>query len=117
MTTGLKTPRIVDPAAGREKLLREGRCRLCGRTAGLTRMHVVSKARLGHDVDDNIVPGCLHPEPGVAGCHHQLDHGKHRLIARQLLYRRLTEAELEHGRARAAELGWDFDAYMLKDAA
>jgi hypothetical protein len=66
------TARIVDDGAGREKLRREGACRICGRRPSghpldsLNRMHVVPRSQGGDDVDDNIVPGC---GSGSTGCH------------------------------------------------
>ena len=58
--------RIVDKDAGRAKVLMEGRCRCCGRTWSLNRMHLVPKGQGGDDVDDNIAPGC---GSGTTGCH------------------------------------------------
>lgn len=67
--------RVKDRDAGREKVRREGRCRVCGRVPSghpldsLQRMHLVPKGLGGDDVDENIVPGC---GSGTTGCHGML---------------------------------------------
>ena len=48
--------RIVDKNAGKEKVRREGRCRVTGYSFELTRFHLVGRDLGGDDVDDNIVP-------------------------------------------------------------
>lgn len=59
--------RIVNRSAGREKVLREGRCRICKRVdLPLTRHHLIPRSLRGSDVDENIVPLC---GDGVRGCH------------------------------------------------
>lgn len=73
MAADLKPPpRVVDPEAGLRKLRLERECRICERVPSghpldkLNRMHVVSRAQGGDDVEDNIVPGC---GSGTTGCH------------------------------------------------
>lgn len=86
--------RIVDGDAGRIKVALEGRCRCCGRTWGLNRMHLVPKGQGGDDVDDNIAPGC---GSGTTGCHGALTaHTREwRVIASQLRAS-LTDAEVAY---------------------
>jgi hypothetical protein len=79
--------RIRDPFAGRDKLLREARCRSCGRPSygqhGLTRHHLVGRGVGGDDVEENLVPLC---GDGTLGCHGALtDHRRGwREVARRL---------------------------------
>ena len=83
--------RIVDPAAGRDKVLLEGRCRVCGRTWGLNRAHLVPKGQRGDDVDSNIVPLC---GSGTTGCHGKLtDHSNGWLVVAAILRENLTPDE------------------------
>lgn len=79
-------PRIIDPEAGRAKVLLEGRCRLCdlGPWWKLSRHHLVPTGQGGDDLDCNIVPLCGH---GTVGCHGLVEHS---MIARSLLRPRLT---------------------------
>lgn len=69
---------MVDPNAGREKVNKEGRCRVCGvpgRLAPigiLNRAHLVSRSRQGDDVEENLVPLC---GSGTTGCHGAFDGG------------------------------------------
>jgi len=58
--------RIVDKNAGREKVAREGRCRVTGKPFP-TRFHLVGKDLGGDDIDANIVP--VHWE-----VHHMWEH-------------------------------------------
>lgn len=80
-------PRIIDPDAGWEKVLAEGHCRLCWRTASLTRHHLVPRGQSGDDVDDNIVPLC---GDGTRGCHGAVEHYTE---ARRRLRPLLSDAE------------------------
>jgi hypothetical protein len=50
--------RVVDKDAGKEKVAREGRCRVTGTPQNLTRFHLVGRDLGGGDVDENIVPIC-----------------------------------------------------------
>lgn len=66
--------RIVNPTAGRSKVLLEGRCRACGTTRSLNRAHLVPRGQRGDDVDENIIPLC---GSGTTGCHGKLtDHSR-----------------------------------------
>lgn len=98
---------MVDSDAGREKVNREGRCRVCG-VAGrlapagfLTRAHLVAKGRGGDDIDANLVPLC---GSGTTGCHGAFDNAANyatwpAAFARtadevmRILWRRLTPEE------------------------
>ena len=75
MSADPKPPlRLVDPNAGKEKLLQERTCRACQRVGvwKLSRAHLVPKGQGGDDVDANIVPLC---GGGTDGCHGALtDH-------------------------------------------
>lgn len=97
--------RIKDPRAGIEKVIAEGRCRICQQTGDLSRMHLVSKGQRGDDIDANIVPGCGH---GTAGCHAAFDGGQPKatppsklsgvpggMISR-LLWSKLTDEERDY---------------------
>lgn len=84
-------PRIVSDKAGRRKVMAEGRCRLCGYAAELSRHHLVPKGQQGDDVDDNIVPLC---GSGTTGCHGDVEHWTSG--ARSKLRGRLTPAELSY---------------------
>lgn len=86
--------RIVNRDAGTNKLLREGRCRLCGGTGGayafyITRHHLIKKSQGGDDIDANIVPLCGH---GTAGCHGDVE--AYRGDARQRLRHKLQPEEV-----------------------
>lgn len=119
-----RRPRIVNPHAGRVKLAREGRCRICGRVPSgshldsLNRMHVVAKggAWLGDDIEDNIVPGC---GSGTTGCHGLLTSGREDpnhptgmtvAEARSRMNERLTPEEYEYAESRTY-VGWVDDVY------
>lgn len=101
-------PRIIDPRAGTEKLIREGHCRLCChslnalnlRGIGLTRHHLIARIQGGDDVDDNLVPLCGN---GTTGCHGDVEH--YRAMARERLRRVLTQDELRYVNERGAEQG------------
>lgn len=88
-------PRIIDPDAGREKLRREGRCRMCHGYATrlylLSRHHIVPRGQGGDDVDDNLIPICGH---GTIGCHGNVE-GWVRDY-RQRLRRRMLPAEVAY---------------------
>jgi hypothetical protein len=49
-------PRIVDKNAGKEKVRREGRCRVTGVRYQIERFHVLPRDLGGDDLDVNIVP-------------------------------------------------------------
>lgn len=101
-------PRIINPRAGTQKLMDEGRCRLCDVTAqvlflrgiGLTRHHLIPRGQGGHDHDDNLIPLCGN---GTTGCHGDVEH--YRRMARERLRRKLHPEEIRHVNARATELG------------
>jgi 5-methylcytosine-specific restriction endonuclease McrA len=76
-------PRVIDPAAGLEKVWTEGRCRVCKGNTRLTRHHLVPRSQSGGDVDANLVPLCV-------SCHDEVEH--HR-SARAYLRRWLTREE------------------------
>jgi 5-methylcytosine-specific restriction endonuclease McrA len=58
-------PRVIDQAAGLEKVWTEGRCRLCGYRRSLARHHLVKRSQGGDDVDANLVPLCVACHDGV----------------------------------------------------
>ena len=65
--------RHVDRHAGKEKVRREGRCRIKGCTyigafGHVSRFHLVGRDLGGDDIDDNIIPIC-------AGHHDFWEHG------------------------------------------
>lgn len=114
--------RIVDPAAGRLKVVREGECRICERRPSghpldfLNRMHVVPKGLGGDDVDDNIVPGC---GSGTTGCHGLLTSaheepghpaGMSLDEARRRMIERLTDRERAYAEQKKYP-GWVEDYY------
>ena len=83
--------RIKDKKAGRDKILLEGRCRVCGRTWSLNRAHLVPKGQGGDDVDANIVPLC---GSGTTGCHGALTaHTREWRVIAAILRENLTPAE------------------------
>jgi hypothetical protein len=90
-----RQPRIVDPDAGRAKLVREGKCRLCRKPYPpwqLTRHHLVPRngSHAGDDVDDNLVPLC---GSGTVGCHGLVERSQE---SRSRLRRFLLQAELAY---------------------
>lgn len=93
--------RIVDKDAGRAKVLMEGRCRCCGRTWSLNRMHLVPKGQGGDDVDDNIAPGC---GSGTTGCHGALTaHTRDWRIVAARLRENLTADEIAYCLAKKGQ--------------
>jgi hypothetical protein len=88
--------RVVDSRAGRAKVIREGRCRLCERTwyeAGgiASRHHLVPKGQGGDDVEANLIPVC---GDGTTGCHGDLEHS---VAARRKLRIKLHRDEIAYG--------------------
>ena len=75
---------VRDPEVGKEKVEREGRCRLCGWQGlplwkggspllSLTRAHLVPKGMgggRGYDVEENIIPLC---GMGPGTCHERME--------------------------------------------
>lgn len=95
--------RIVNPQAGRQKVLFEGRCRACGVSGSLNRAHLVAKGQRGDDVDANIVPLC---GSGTTGCHGALtDHRPGWPLIAARLRENLTQAEIDYC---VAKKGWDW---------
>ena len=74
------TKRIVDSAAGKNKLALEPKCRECPKPA-TDPHHVVLRSQRGDDVEDNIVPLCFR-------CHRSYHDGKTsiRLKPREISY-------------------------------
>jgi hypothetical protein len=98
--------RIVDSRAGRAKVAREGRCRLCERTwyeAGGTasRHHLIPKGQGGDDVDPNLVPAC---GDGTTGCHGDLEHS---VEARRRLRRKLHADEIAYAVGKVGQGRFD----------
>lgn len=82
--------RIVNPAAGLEKVKKEGRCRVTKSPNNLTRFHLVGKDLGGDDVDDNIVP-ITH------GFHMAWEHNpRGKIILGPLIWKRLTKEERQY---------------------
>ncbi len=86
--------RVKDSRAGKAKVEREGRCRVCGTRRGLNRAHLVAKGQRGDDVAANIVPLC---GSGTAGCHGALtDHRRGWETVAGILRARLRPDELAY---------------------
>lgn len=95
-----KRPRIVDPDAGRDKLRREGRCRVCHREWPLQRHHLVPRSLLGDDLEANLVPLCVY-------CHDEWEHTPHRQRIGAAIRRTLMAEELAYVVDQMGEGGLD----------